>query len=261
MNFIKQSSLDKKTVPVPRFLLAHHKFYHLPNILTLSRFGFSVLIFVCLTICLSFSLTTVPYYLNSTQLNNFDFHYRHWEIYLWIASGVFYLLASCTDFFDGYLARKYQLVSDFGKTFDPFADKILNLICLISFTILGIIPIYFALILLGRDLYTTFLRQKAQKLQLVIAANWYGKIATASFMGCYLLIFFVLPLYSININTLGVGKFNGVVNANVKTNFNGWLIYVLLIPFYLGLISSLLGAFTYSKNYYFHFKKLTNLPK
>ena len=96
----------------------------------------------------------------------------------WIAFGLF-IVASLTDFLDGYIARKYHLVTDFGKFADPLADKLLvcsALICLLS---LDKISVYIVLVIIARDFIISGFRLVAAGKGIVIAADWSGKVKTA----------------------------------------------------------------------------------
>ena len=94
-----------------------------------------------------------------------------------IASFIF-ILASVTDFLDGYLARKYNLVSDFGKLMDPMADKILVASALIAMVQLGRISVWPVVIILAREFLITSFRSLAASKGLVISASIWGKIKT-----------------------------------------------------------------------------------
>lgn len=97
--------------------------------------------------------------------------------YLYIALGVF-IVASVTDFFDGYIARKYNLVTSFGKIMDPLADKILVFGALLCFLEMGFIPSWTVAVILAREFFVTGMRVVAVDKGKVIAASWWGKIKT-----------------------------------------------------------------------------------
>lgn len=95
---------------------------------------------------------------------------------------IVFVLASITDFFDGYIARKYNMVTDFGKFADPLADKILVIsafCCFIEMGIMGAVPV---IIVLFREFAVTSVRLVAAAKGTVVAANMWGKAKTVSQM-------------------------------------------------------------------------------
>lgn len=97
------------------------------------------------------------------------------------ALGVF-ILASLTDFVDGYIARHYHQVTDFGKFLDPLADKLLVISAMCIFCQWGQWPAWALMVVLTREFAVTGLRLVAAGKGSVIAAGWSGKIKTASTM-------------------------------------------------------------------------------
>jgi CDP-diacylglycerol--glycerol-3-phosphate 3-phosphatidyltransferase len=95
-----------------------------------------------------------------------------------LIAALIFVIASLTDFLDGYLARKYDLVSDFGKLMDPMADKILVASALIGMVQLGRITVWPVAIILAREFLITSFRSLAASKGLVIAASIWGKIKT-----------------------------------------------------------------------------------
>ena len=95
-----------------------------------------------------------------------------------ICAGVVFAIASITDFFDGYIARKYNLVTSFGKIMDPLADKILVFGALLCFIQNGTINVWPVAIIIARELFVTCMRVVAVDKGKVIAASWWGKIKT-----------------------------------------------------------------------------------
>ncbi|MCS3441535.1 CDP-diacylglycerol--glycerol-3-phosphate 3-phosphatidyltransferase [Microbacterium phyllosphaerae] len=95
----------------------------------------------------------------------------------WIAA-VLFIVAISTDWVDGYLARKYEIVSDFGKLWDPIADKLLTGAGFIGLALLGELSWWLVIIILIREWGITIHRLMVAK-EHVVAAAWMGKIKTA----------------------------------------------------------------------------------
>lgn len=94
-----------------------------------------------------------------------------------IAAGIF-IIISCTDWLDGYLARSRGEVTDFGKFMDPLADKILVAAALLALVELGALPSWVVLVILAREFIVSGVRMVAASEGVVIAASWYGKFKT-----------------------------------------------------------------------------------
>ena len=99
-----------------------------------------------------------------------------------IASLAIFVIASLTDFIDGYIARKYHQVSDFGKFLDPLADKLLTIAAMAMYCEWGIFPAWALMIVLTREFAVSGLRMVAGPKGKVIAAGKSGKFKTASTM-------------------------------------------------------------------------------
>ena len=93
-----------------------------------------------------------------------------------------FLIASITDFLDGYLARKNNLVTTFGKFLDPIADKLLVITALMMLVESGIIPAWIPIITVAREFLVSGVRMLAAGEGIVIAASMLGKIKTVSQM-------------------------------------------------------------------------------
>ena len=95
-----------------------------------------------------------------------------------------FIVASLTDLLDGKIARKYNLVTDFGKFADPLADKMLVTAAMLWFVEIGQMPAWALLIVIVREFAVSGLRMIASDKGRVIAAGWSGKVKTASTMVC-----------------------------------------------------------------------------
>ncbi|MAX66139.1 MAG: CDP-diacylglycerol--glycerol-3-phosphate 3-phosphatidyltransferase [Halobacteriovoraceae bacterium] len=113
------------------------------------------------------------------------------------AAGWIFALASITDFFDGYIARKRNIVTVFGSFLDPIADKFLTVSCLIMLQSLGRVPAVVVIVLVLREMYMTSLRLLATNEGLVVAVNNIGKWKTATQM-------IGIPLLMVNQPWLGI---------------------------------------------------------
>ena len=93
-----------------------------------------------------------------------------------------FVVASVTDWFDGYLARKNNLVTNFGKFMDPLADKLLVCSAMICMIELNRLPAWFVIIIIGREFIISGFRLIAAENGILISANYWGKFKTASQM-------------------------------------------------------------------------------
>ena len=103
------------------------------------------------------------------------------NVWMWISLAIF-IIASLTDFIDGYIARHYNQTSDFGKFLDPLADKLLTLAAMCMFCQWGTFPAWALMIILTREFAVSGLRMVAGPKGKVIAAGKSGKFKTASSM-------------------------------------------------------------------------------
>ena len=121
--------------------------------------------------------------------------------YRYVALAV-YVVACLTDLLDGKIARKYNLVTDFGKFADPLADKMLVTAAMLWFVEIGQMPAWAVLIVVIREFAVSGLRMVAADKGRVIAAGWSGKVKTASTMVCIVLM--LIPPVAREISSLCV---------------------------------------------------------
>lgn len=91
---------------------------------------------------------------------------------------IIFILASFTDFLDGHIARRYDMITKLGQLIDPLADKILTLAVFVQLTALGEVPAWVVILILSRELTISIFRAIAASEGVVIAAGWTGKLKT-----------------------------------------------------------------------------------
>lgn len=113
---------------------------------------------------------------------------------MWAALVVF-VVAAFTDLYDGKIARERGIVTDWGKIWDPIADKALTLGAFVVLSIAGLVPWWFTVVVAARELGITWMRSRLLKRGIVVAANSGGKAKTVSQM--FLIVFLVFPWDSV----------------------------------------------------------------
>ena len=136
-------------------------------------------------------------------------------LFRYLAAAIF-IVASLTDMLDGKIARKYNLVTNFGKFMDPLADKLLVSAAMICLVELDMIPSWVVIVIISREFIISGFRLVASDNGIVIAASWWGKIKTVSQMVMIILL---------------IGDFGGVF-----TMLEQVFIYIALILTVISLI-------------------------
>ena len=113
--------------------------------------------------------------------------------YNYYLAAIVFIVASITDLFDGKIARKYHLVTNFGKFMDPLADKMLVSAALICLTP-KMIPSWVVIIIISRELSISGFRMLAADQGIVLAAGWWGKFKTAFSMVMIIVLIVNTPL-------------------------------------------------------------------
>ena len=149
-------------------------------------------------------------------------------IYFMVAGGIF-ALAMFTDFLDGYLARKNNQVTSFGKLFDPLADKFMTTSALVMLSVLGIVPFYITLMFILRDLVVDGSRNLAAQNKAEVSASWYGKWKTMILSIGLVVVFFVMPF---------IGGTEDMIAPS-------WEIWILIIPILIANVLSIIGGIDY----------------
>ncbi|MBR3897710.1 MAG: CDP-diacylglycerol--glycerol-3-phosphate 3-phosphatidyltransferase [Bacilli bacterium] len=165
---------------------------NLPNKLTIARIVMTLIIIVVLLFPFSAMGINIPH-IFVNELIDIDVRY--------IIAGVLFILASLTDFFDGMIARKYDLITDFGKMIDAIADKMLVNSVLIILSAQGFIHPIIPVIIILRDTAVDSIKMVAGSKGNVVAAIKTGKYKTASLMiGIVLTLFYDMPFELWNIH-------------------------------------------------------------
>ncbi|WP_027184928.1 CDP-diacylglycerol--glycerol-3-phosphate 3-phosphatidyltransferase [Desulfovibrio inopinatus] len=131
---------------------------------------------------------------------------------------IFFIIASITDIFDGIIARRFNIVTNFGKFLDPLADKLLINSILIMLVWLGWVEAWIAVVIVGRETMVTGLRAIAADVGVVIAADKYGKMKTIMQMISLCPLILHYPLLGIDFVPLGTAL---LYIAVVLTIFSG----------------------------------------
>ena len=126
-----------------------------------------------------------------------------------LIAGVLFAVASVTDFLDGYLARKYHLVTDFGKFMDPLADKCLTTAAIIYMVVDGVCSPVVLAIIMFREFAVAGVRMIAAESGTVIAANMWGKVKTVLQMVTVLFYYFATALAPAD----GIGLVSGITQV------------------------------------------------
>ncbi len=164
---------------------------NLPNKITLTRIGLSLVIILLLLFPFDATGITLPtLFINESIV--VDIRY--------FVCGCLFLIASLTDFIDGYLARKKNQVTDFGKMMDAIADKVLVDSVLIILSSTGFISAVIAVVVIARDIVVDSIKMIAGSKGAVVAAIKSGKLKTIFLMiGITLTLFYNLPFELLNL--------------------------------------------------------------
>ena len=169
---------------------------NLPNKITMSRIFLSLVLIIILVFPFD-SLGISTYKLFIAEKLVVDVKY--------LIAGVLFIIASLTDFVDGYIARKYNMVTDFGKMVDAIADKMLVNSVLIILAASGFIHAIIPVVIVTRDIVVDTIKMIAGSKGKVVAAIKTGKIKTIFMMiGITLTLFYNLPFELINIRVADI---------------------------------------------------------
>ncbi len=159
---------------------------NLPNKITCVRLVISAIVLIMLCVPWGSLGVEFPVY-NVYGVENVNIKY--------IICGVLFLIGSVSDFLDGYIARKYNMVTDFGKVMDAIADKVLvNGVLIILAYEVPTLPLVVPVIIITRDIIVDSIKMASGNKGKVVAASWPGKIKTICMMiGITLTFFYNMP--------------------------------------------------------------------
>lgn len=151
-----------------------------------------------------------------------------------------FIFMEYTDYLDGFFARKYCQVSDFGKLFDPFADVLANMTVLLVFVLSGYLPAILFLIILYREMGIMFLRMLAIKKGVIIAARKGGKLKTVLYI---VAAGFSLLIESLSRLGIATGSTTPML-AWINISLYGLAVFVSVVSFldYLRFFSTIEGV-------------------
>jgi cardiolipin synthase len=143
----------------------------------------------------------------------------------YLAAVILFLIGGLTDVLDGYIARKYNLITSFGKLADPLADKLMQITALVLLVIQQKLPLFVLMIVAVKELLMGIgSLSLLRKDKVVVSANWYGKLATVVFYFAILMLIFdfsygwILILIAV-IATLYAFFMYAKSYVNIKANF------------------------------------------
>lgn len=164
---------------------------NLPNKITVSRIILSIITLI---------LLIVPWYQMGINFPTFTLAGKVIIDSKYLIAGILFIIASVTDFLDGYIARSRNLITDFGKVMDAIADKILVNGVLIILACQGFISVLVPVIIITRDTFVDSIKMASGNKGKVVAASILGKLKTICMMvGVSLMLFYNLPFELVSI--------------------------------------------------------------
>lgn len=161
------------------------------NKITISRVIMSFVIMI---------LLLFPFELLNIKLPTYVFNGNIYIELKYIIAGILFVIASLTDFLDGYVARKYNMVTDFGKMVDAVSDKLLTNTVLIILACDGMVSPVIAVVIIARDIFVDSIKMVMGNKGKAVAAIKVAKFKTASLMvGIILTLFYNIPFELINL--------------------------------------------------------------
>lgn len=160
-----------------------------------------------------------------------------------------FIIAAISDYLDGYIARKYNIISNFGKVMDPLADKIMVISALLCFVQLNVVPAWMVIIIIAREFLISGIRIMAAKDGDIIAASSWGKAKTITEIIAIIAILVLLAI----VNTL---EYLSISTEKISIlDFQIRIVLLKLIPYWLMFIVAVTALIS-GLEYYFKNVKL-----
>ena len=145
-----------------------------------------------------------------------------------------YIIAALSDWYDGWLARKFNYITSWGKFWDPLADKILTSTAFLGFAVVDLIPLWMVIIIVGRDVLITLLRVFSDMKSYSFTTSYYAKWKTLLQM---IFLYYLLILYVAQFTP----EINSVYAETISVMLNEQLIFfvaliITIITFHSGLL-------------------------
>ncbi len=163
-----------------------------------------------------------------------------------------FIIAAISDYLDGYIARKYNIVSNFGKVMDPLADKIMVISALLCFIQLNIVPAWMVIIIIAREFLISGIRIMAAKEGDIIAASNWGKAKTITEIIAIIAILVLLCI----VNTL---EYLSISTEKISIlDFQIRIIFLRLIPYWLMFVVAVIALISGLEYYFKNIKLFEN---
>lgn len=195
-----------------------------------------------------FLMIIAPVNDNFYHLWNATISIRNYQLPIsWLIADILFIIASISDFIDGWWARKFNQVTVFGKFFDSITDKLLTNGVIIVMACATIVPIWMAVILVLRDFIIDVVRQILASKGTIMAADNYGRVkAAVQMVGITILLFVNFRFLSGSSSGNSINDQYGIINQ------------LVLLPMYIATILSIFSAYNYI---YLNAKNLFSVEK
>ncbi|MEJ5263235.1 MAG: CDP-diacylglycerol--glycerol-3-phosphate 3-phosphatidyltransferase [Ignavibacterium sp.] len=145
--------------------------------------------------------------------------------YIQVSLGI-YIIAALTDWYDGWLARKFNYITEWGKFWDPLADKILTSVVFIGFVIVDLLPLWMVILIIIRDLSVTLLRVYADSRGYSFRTTYYAKWKTMLQM---IFLYYLLILYVAKSTVEIYSSYQNLINLLLNQDLIYFVMLVITI--------------------------------